>query len=121
MDCEHLATTGGNHADKLEQALVVALRVFETSSHGTLAIFDTDAHFDCDRHGDTRAHRRDTIRDQLRLRHEARPERTRPDAIAGTSDVEIDLVVARLRTLLGRQRKALRIVTAELQGQWMFS
>ena len=66
-----------------------------------------------------RLHRRDAIRDALRLVHQARAERAARHAIARATAVEIDLVVAGVFAGARRAGEIVRLAAAELQGDRM--
>ena len=88
-----------------------------------VAIVDADAALDRDRHGvaDRRAHRAHAARDQFRVRHQTRAKTAALHAVAGTADVEVDLVVPGRRAQLRGTREQLGVRTADLQRHRMFA
>src|SRR5262245_65461071 len=66
-------------------------------------------HIDCARHGG------DAVADEGGLRHQTRAEAAHLHAIRGTTDIEVDLVIAELFGDARALRKLLRIAATELE------
>src|ERR1700676_5348837 len=84
-------------------------------------VVDAGTMLDSDRYRHRIAHRLDAIRDQRGIGHQAGAEAARLHPLAGTADVEIDLVVAPPFAEARTMRKRLRIAAAQLQSQRMLA
>src|SRR5690606_36023780 len=79
---EYLAAGVGGNVDEAAEKPV------------TVAVVDADPALHRHRHRDRSTHRRHAARHQLRLRHQAGAEAAGLHPVAGTADVEVDLVEA---------------------------
>ncbi len=80
-----------------------------------VVVVDAEPRLDGDGHGDGGAHGTDALRDARGLEHQRGAETAGLDAVAGTADVEIDLVVAGRSAEPRRGRELAGIAAAELQ------
>ena len=86
-----------------------------------LLVVDADAAFDGDGHGHGRLHRADAVRHEFRLAHQAGTESAALHALRRAADIEIDLVIAVIRSqIAGGRGELVRIAAAELHGDGMF-
>ncbi len=86
----------------------------------TITLIDTDPTLHRDRNGHRLAHRAYAIGDARRFQHQTGAEAARLHPIAGTTDVEIDLVVTGRLRQRGAARQVLGLAAAELDRQRMF-
>jgi hypothetical protein len=107
MHDERRAAGSGNLADEIPHELVRVVLVY------------AEARLDGDRNTDLRAHCAHACRDARALEHQRGAEATRLDAVAGTADVEIDLVVTRCGAEPRRSRELTSVAAAELQRYGM--
>ena len=91
-----------------------------TALAGALTALDSDSHFDGHGKLDAVAHRRHAFRDQRGFRHQASAKRTGLHAIAGATDIEVDLVVALLSAPFRRARQRRRLTATQLQCDRVF-
>ena len=86
-----------------------------------ILVVDADPAFHGDGHAHRGLHRRDALRYQLRLRHQAGAEAAVLHAIRGAADIDVDLVIAKIFADLSGFREMRRIGTAELQRHRMLA
>src|SRR5262249_13398139 len=84
-----------------------------------ILIVDADTAFDRDRQLDRAGHGSDAVADERRLRHQAGAEAADLHAIRGTTDIEVDLVIAELFGDTRALGKLPRIAAAELERNRM--
>ncbi len=84
-----------------------------------ILIVHTDAAFDGDRNRHGLAHGSDAFADQRGLAHQRGAEASRLHAVRRTADVQIDLVIAKIRTDARTLRQFRRLRAAELQRDGM--
>ena len=103
MHDEYVAARVGDRADEVADEGVLLFRV------------EADPMLDRDRQRDRVAHRRDALRHERRLAHQARPEAAGLHALRRTAAIEVDLVVAPPLAKPRRMRELGRIAAAKLQ------
>ena len=84
-------------------------------------IVNADAAFHCDRNLDGLLHRRDTLRNQLRLGHQAGAEVSTLHAIGRTADIHVDFVVAEVFADFRALREIARVRSAKLKCDGMLA
>src|SRR5512136_541306 len=82
-------------------------------------VVDADAALDRHRYADLCCHGGDAFLHESGLGHEAGAEPTRLDAIRGTADIEVNLVIAEPRADARGRGETIRIAAAELQRNGM--
>jgi hypothetical protein len=104
---EDLASRIGHRSDEIAHEAVILVGV------------KADAMLHRDRQRDRVAHRAYALRNQRRLRHQARAEAPRLHALRRTAAIEIDLVVAPALAQARRVREHRRVAAAQLQRERM--
>ncbi len=85
-----------------------------------ILIVHADTAFDRDRDGNRLLHGGNTARHHIGRQHQARPESPGLDTIRRAADIEIDLVIAEIRTNLRGLPELGRIGAAKLQSDRIF-
>ena len=104
MDDKHLAACIGHRAYEIAHKVIA------------LDLVDADAVLDGDGHVHHIHHGLDAIGHQTGLVHQTGAKRAALHAFAGAAAVEVDLVIAPLRTQTGALRQIGRLAAAQLQG-----
>ena len=107
VDCHPFTTRADDLRQKLGQHL------------GGVLVIHADPAFDGHVHIHRAAHRRDGFRHQRRLLHQHRAKTARLHAIRRAADVQVDLVIPRLRPDPRRLCQLVRVRPAKLQGHGM--
>ena len=104
-----LAATGRTHG--INEALEKLVAVF---------IVDADARLDRDRYVDVRKHDLHAVGNRIRIGHQAGTKLAALHPVAGTADIDVDLIVAEFGATPGRLDHQVRITAAQLQCKRVF-